>query len=156
MKYKSDLSGKVLTRYLTSEFVGHCTAVDLVNLFEKTMKKFELREEFLLQVGMDGPAVNKSFLKTISSNIQKNCKKELLNIGTCLLHPTHSAFEKFVEGFSMNVDDFVINIHSFFKFSACRMADYKFSTLETEIEALPMLRHISRRWLSFKKVVERI
>ena len=105
---------------------------------------------------MDGPAVKKAFLKQISNDIEASCQKTMLNIGTCLLHPTHTSFEKGIAELSFDSDELVINIHSFFKFSACRTSDYRASTLETNIESLNILKHVSSRWLSLKRVLERI
>ena len=42
-------------------FLGHCTAVDLVEHYEKFLKQLGIDSKFLLHFGMDGPNVNLSF-----------------------------------------------------------------------------------------------
>ncbi|CAM1302006.1 Uncharacterised protein at_DN0499 [Pycnogonum litorale] len=47
----------IQTRYYTSAFLGHATAVDLLNVFEDNIEnKFSLKN--LVQLSMDGPNVN--------------------------------------------------------------------------------------------------
>jgi len=50
------------TRYLGSQFLGHATADDLLTKFVETMKDLNCRQ--LIQISMDGPSVNWSFIES--------------------------------------------------------------------------------------------
>src|SRR3989442_5404410 len=60
IRYFDKCSGKVSTRYLGSQFLGHATADDLVRNFLETMTDLNSRQ--LIQISMDGPSVNWSFI----------------------------------------------------------------------------------------------
>lgn len=156
IKYKSYVFRRVIVRYLDSEFVGHCTANHLLSIFHSKMKSFDIEKALMLQMEMDGPNVNKSMLKSLKVDLEKNLDKTLIDIGTCLLHPVHTCFEKALSKFSLDFDEFVIDVHSFFKLSAARKQDFQLTSLTTEIETHQMMRHVSSRWLSLKKVLQRV
>ena len=59
------MSEEIKTIYCGSLFVGHCTADDLLDHFDHFMKDFGLDVEYLLNIGMDGPNVNKK-IRTIT------------------------------------------------------------------------------------------
>ncbi|KAJ8678278.1 hypothetical protein QAD02_014065 [Eretmocerus hayati] len=50
---------KVVTRYLTSTFLGHVTASDLLKAFIQEFEIHQLDLEKMVQLSMDGPNVNK-------------------------------------------------------------------------------------------------
>lgn len=155
IKYKSYMSRKIVVRYLDSEFVGHCTADHLLGIFNSKIKEFEIAKELMLQIEMDGPNVNKLFLNNLNIELLKH-DKTLIEFGTCVLHPVATCFKNALNKFTLDFDEFVIDVHSFFKFSACRKEDFKLASLITDIETFQMMRHVSSRWLSLKKVLQRI
>ena len=61
---------KAVTRYLTSEFMGHATAVDMVEVFNKATEGLNCKS--LLQLSMDGPNVNWKFHELINSQLEKD------------------------------------------------------------------------------------
>ena len=61
MFYWSKRSDSFVHSYCGSLFVGHCTAVDLVEHYEEFVKLLDIDSKFLFQFGMDGPNVNLSF-----------------------------------------------------------------------------------------------
>ena len=84
--------GKVLSQYLDSQFLGHATAIDLLQAFKKGTSK--LNPYKLLQVSTDGPNVNLKFMQELV-NDRKRCDPELpgmLQLATCTLHSIHLAF----------------------------------------------------------------
>ena len=50
---------EVITRYLTSEFLGHATAEDMLVKFEACTERLSKRN--LVQLSMNGPNVNWKF-----------------------------------------------------------------------------------------------
>ena len=60
VQYWDEEENEVRTRYLGSTFLGHSTAVDLMDKFNEVIK--DLDPEKLYQIYMDGLAVNTKFL----------------------------------------------------------------------------------------------
>ena len=60
VQYWDEEENKVRTHYLGSTFLGHSTAVDLMDKLNEVIK--HLDPEKLYQIYMDGPAVNIKFL----------------------------------------------------------------------------------------------
>ncbi|GBN94621.1 hypothetical protein AVEN_11974-1 [Araneus ventricosus] len=82
----------MLKRYLTSVFVGHSTAEDISKAFNDSTKKLDLRK--VIQISMDGPAVNWKFFHMIQEQIRDDFQTQLLNIGSCGLHILNSALKR--------------------------------------------------------------
>src|SRR5207245_11030753 len=59
-------SNRVVTRYLTSVFLGHATAKDLEEKFIEGLTGLSLQK--LVQISMDGPSVNWKFLEPFAAN----------------------------------------------------------------------------------------
>lgn len=75
----------IVTRYLTSVFLGRTRSEDLLSAFEEGTK--DLDKAKLLQVSMDGPNVNLKFLRLLNaSRADDVAKPQLLDCGTCSLH----------------------------------------------------------------------
>lgn len=58
---------KVITQYMTSAFIGHSTAEDMLKAFYKSTEKIDFSK--LLQISMDGPSVNWKFYENVQSNL---------------------------------------------------------------------------------------
>lgn len=75
----------IVTRYLTSIFLGRTRSEDLLCAFEKGTN--ELDRKKVLQVSMDGPNVNLKFLRLLNaSRTDNSIGPQLLDCGTCSLH----------------------------------------------------------------------
>ena len=55
-RFFNDRTGQVVTRYISSAFLGHSTACDLQEKFDECAEGLNMIN--LLQVSTDGPAVN--------------------------------------------------------------------------------------------------
>ena len=67
----------------------HYLLDDLVDNDNHFIYKLELKSDYLLHLGTDGPNINLSFENKLES---KSINTSFLRIGTCSLHPTHTAF----------------------------------------------------------------
>ena len=146
---------EVVNAYIGSLFVGHCTADNLVDHFTHFMKELKLDPHLFLSLGMDGPNVNLSFKKKVRNHLEFYFNTNFLNIGTCSLHPAHTAYRKGLECLSFDADGFFCDLHFFFKLSSARREDYRALQEVTNAIAQFMLRHISSRWLTIKDVAVR-
>ena len=73
---------------------------------------------------MAGPGVNIKFEKELPALFQKNEETTMLNLGTCSLHPVHTAFENGLDELGFPYESFFNDINFFFQLSAGRREDY--------------------------------
>lgn len=83
--------GQISTHYLTSAFLGHATAEDLMDHFETCTEGLNLGH--LQQVSMDGPKVNLKFHRLLMAKFETEANNILLDVGTCGLHVVHGALK---------------------------------------------------------------
>ena len=91
--YWSKQDCRVVCRYCSSLFVGHCDADTLVKHYVDFVKAPGLDSSMLLHFGMDGSNTNLSFERKMAKYLEE-MNTTFLMIGTCSLHPVHSAFSK--------------------------------------------------------------
>ena len=106
-----------LTFYYGSLFIDHCAAEDLIKHFYEFMGRYVSNVRILLNIGMDGPSVNKKFKRKLLESLAKNESENFIFIGTYSLLITNNAFG---EGMTtlrevVNLDPFVTDLHVFFK-----------------------------------------
>ena len=83
---------EVSSRYLGSAFMGHTTAECILESFKETVKEISLTS--LMQVSMNGPAVNWKFLDLLSKNLSDDMNANaLIDMGSCSLHVIHGAVQ---------------------------------------------------------------
>ena len=75
---------KVCSRYLPSLFMGHSTAENIMNNFLEASSEMKLCN--LIQVSMDGPNVNWSFVEQLSSDLHDEYGTTMLFLGSCGVH----------------------------------------------------------------------
>ena len=88
-----DSSNMVQTKYVTSAFLGHACAENLFTALKSCFPDDSYIEK-ILQLSMDGPAVNwklADLLKDEMSSMPGSYK--LLDIGSCGVHVIHGAFK---------------------------------------------------------------
>ena len=132
---------KVSTRYLTSVFLGHATAQDLLAKFKSGLGS-DLPK--IIQVSMDGPAVNWKFLDEVCSD-PSVCPEEgdMLQIGCCGLHVVHGAFQRGHKKVGWKVNETHRGMHRLFKDSPARRSDYTELTGSTQFP----LKFCATRWV---------
>lgn len=156
LQYWSRAEGKIVNRYVGSLFLGHCTSDDLVEHFNHFMDENQLDPNFLLHLGMDGPATNLAFQRKLSAHLEKNNSTSFLDLDTCSLHPVHTAFRNGITSMSCDIDSLFIDLHFFFKLSSARRKDYSsLHTLTGTMDKYAM-KHAETRWLSMKFVAVRV
>ena len=121
------------------------------------MDSLNLDTEVLLNIGMEGPNVNKKFLRDLRSELEK-VHTDLIYIGSCSLHIVSDGFGKGMKYIDaiVNFDQFAIDLHSFFKLSAARREDLSEMSNFTDVIVHCVIRHCELRWLSIEKVLVRI
>ena len=102
---RSWIDGQVTTRYLTSQFMGHATADNVVDHFRTGLEGLRLKQ--ILQISMDGPNVNWKFLEKFQGELKREFDIMLLNVGSCGLHVVHGAFKDGLKASGWEVDRFM-------------------------------------------------
>lgn len=153
LQYYSKKFERVVNQYCGSPFIGHCNAEQLKDHFFDFGKKSNWNLNY---VGKDGPNVNLKFEKDLVAELKQVHGKEILDIGTCSLHPVHTAYCKGLKSVGFDYDKFAQELHFFFKQSAARREDLEMPSLKTELEVRVMLRHVPSRWVSLKRCLVRI
>lgn len=125
IRYWNNSTNEVSSRYYSSAFLGHTTALDLLNAIRTSMKTLNLKK--VLQLSMDGPNVNIKVLNDLKEEL-KDTDDEMdpvmLDIGTCGLHTMHNAFKNGIKASKWNIIEFLRAIYNLFKDVPARRADY--------------------------------
>ena len=124
VRYWSKIYDQVVNGYGGSCFIGHCTVGNLLYMYRDYLS-LNLKESFLLYVGMDGPNVNLKFEKELEAVLKSVHDAVILRLGTCSLHPVYLAFKKRLVKLNFPFATFFIDLRFFFKFSSTRREDYK-------------------------------
>ena len=156
LQYWSPSVGEIVNAYCGSVFIGHCTHADLVKHYREFEMSLGLNSAHLLHVGMDGPNVNKKFSSVLATQIEEETGSKFLDLGTCCLHPVHTAFRKGLKELRFDFDEFFNDVHFFFKLSSARHEDYASLQDITNVAAEYAKKHTSTRWLSMKYVCIRL
>ena len=117
VQYWSESDYIFLNRYCDSLFLGHCNSDDLVDHFKQFVVDNELDPNYLLFT-MDEPNVNLVSHEKLSKHLRDNLAKSFLNLGTCSLHPMHTAFCQGITSISFDLDLFFMDIHFSFQLSS--------------------------------------
>ena len=119
LQYWSGTHNEIINAYCGSLFVGHCNSDQLVEHFNEFVENLSLDCKFLLHIGMDGPNVNLSFEQKLMLQLEELYGTSMLKLGSCSLHPVHTAFRKGILELSFNLDSFFHDIHFFFQVIQC-------------------------------------
>ena len=150
--YWSPSYDQVVNMYAGSLFVGHCPAKELVRHFYEMTVPLSLDGEHLLHIGKDGPNVNLKFEDDLCDELHEKEETTILNLGSCSLHPVHTAFKKGLQELDFGFESFFNDISFFFKLSAARREDYSEVAMVTGIAAEFAKKFGATRWLCMKKV----
>lgn len=156
VQYESSSHSDIVTRYCGSTFHGHCDAKDLKANFFEFKKKLSLNVNYLLQIMKDGPSTNLLFQKLLTKALEDEYNSSLIDTGICSLHTVHNGFLKGLKMLNFDFDGFICDLVFFFKRSSARREDYKMIELITKVETEFLLKHVSSRWLSLRKALNRI
>ncbi|XP_063226773.1 uncharacterized protein LOC134533264 [Bacillus rossius redtenbacheri] len=151
VRYWNEDDSITCTRYLTSAFLGHSTAADLLSAFKNSLPVNTLHK--IIQVSMDGPNVNLRFLKDLKQDLKEGRTDEgvILDIGTCGLHSLHCAFKGAMKETGWEIVKFLRAIYNLFHNIPTRRADY----IRITGSSLFPLKFCPVRWLDNVPVADR-
>ena len=141
---------KIVTRYLGFQFLGHASAKHLVSSFMEVSKNVNLRK--MIQVFMDGPSVNWSFLDKLKAELEREPDDPvLLHLGICGLHIVHGAFQTGARASGFDIGSLLSSLYYMFNNSPARRDDY---TMLTSSTVFP-LKFCAHRWVENVAVADR-
>ena len=141
---------KVQSRYLSSAFLGHATADDMISVFEAHVEG-KLGLSNLIQLSMDGPNVNWAAYRKLEEKLSNEYRIKLVNTGSCGLHTVHNSFKEAINSTAWKLSGVLSSLHELFKDVPARRQDYKDVTGH-ELYPLQMCSH---RWVENLSVCER-
>lgn len=141
----------VETRYLKSEFLGHCNAAELLKKLHEATEN--LNDQNILQISMDGPNVNHKLHRDYVAARKETYPEapDILDIGSCGLHVIHGAFKTGANASGWNIDQLLRSLWWLFSDSPARRADY---TSITKSDVFP-LQFCATRWIEDVPVAQR-
>ncbi|GBN08075.1 hypothetical protein AVEN_273829-1 [Araneus ventricosus] len=118
---------KATSRYLTSVFLGHTCAEDLMTGFKTALTDLDLKK--IIQISMDGPNVNFKFLNNLRKELSNSTSEPvLLHLGSCGSHTLHCAFKATFAETEWNIVVYLRALYNLLKDVPARRQDNMFHT----------------------------
>ena len=140
----------VSTRYYTSRFLGHATAVRLREEFSNAISKICAAR--VIQVSLDGPNVNLKFLREYQEARVEEGLSKVLDIGSCQLHVIHGAFQAGFKECKWDLHKVLKATHILFIDSPARREDYITQAKSTDFPS----SFCATRWVEYKSVADKL
>lgn len=129
---------------------GHATAEDLVKAIKNEMTDLNARD--LLQISMDGPAVNLKVFNIFKGELERDFGHLLIDIGSCGLHTLHNAFQSGESKSGWDLANILKSLYYLFKDAPARKEDYLSCAGAGQL--MPQ-KFVSHRWLENVPVCKR-
>ena len=149
IRFFDETRNAVHTRYLTSAFLGHATAANMVDAFLDACRCVNLNR--MLQLSMDGPNVNWSFYGKLMAEVHDDSNRKMIDIGSCGLHVVHNAFKAGFEATGWDIKSFLWALFTIFHETPARREDF---TAITSSVIFP-LKFCLHRWVENSSVAAR-
>ena len=102
------------SHYLNTEFLKTETAKDLEDKLTAILNRYGIYEK-IVQLSLDGPAVNKTLLKDFINHHKQVIRVHtIVDTGTCTIHPGHGSWQKAVKTLGVNIGKILACLHSLF------------------------------------------
>ena len=158
LRYWSPTHNKVWVTFYTSLFFGHAEGDKVASKMFDQLIMDSIPVNRLITLARDGPNVNKTIMRKMQDLIKEEHPEfgGFVNLGSCVLHIVHNAFGKGLEKYGKDIDQFCLDLHSLFKYSAARREDYTELQLSLDVEMHTFQQHTEVRWLSIGPAIRRI
>ena len=141
---------KVVTRYFTSEFLGHTGMSDLLPKIKGIIS--QLNGPTVIQIGMDGPTTNVALLRVLEAERFAEDLNGFIDIGTCSLHIVHGGLGTGITQSGWLLKDALKSANYMFRDSPAKRQDF-FQI--TKLKDLPM-PFAGHRWVEDAPVAQRL
>ena len=135
--------------------LGHETADIMAVKIVESLEESGLSLKKLITLSRDNPTVMKALDRKLREKAESIGNPRVLNFPD-YLHPTHTALREGMKELGSDLENFLVNVHGFFKLSTGRREDMlKVREIFEENDQF-FIRFVSSRWLSTGPVAERI
>ena len=150
-------SGQVVERLMKIKEMTSETADILSNVIIQSLEKHGLALKKFIAISRDNPNTNKAVVKLVKAAVSKAGGK-VLDYGSCVLHTGHNSCQKGIKELSIDVSNFAICLHGFFKHSTIRREKFSHELIELDLDEYHsnFVRHVESRWLTLKDALIRI
>ena len=146
VKYLDKTTGLVATRYLTSEFLVTCKAVDLLRHLHQGLGY--VKKDRMLSVAMDGPNVNWKMIQELKLELEDvPDNPELIEFGSCALHVLHGSLKTGHSASGWSVIEFLRSSYYLFNDFPSRKCSYTKITGSTKFPE----KFCTTRWVGNEK-----
>ena len=158
LQYWSPTQNKVWVTFYTSLFFGHAEGGKVASKMFEQLTADKIPVNKLIALVRDGPNVNKTIMRKLQECISVEYLEfgGFVDLGSCVLHTVHNAFGKGLEKYGKDIDQFCLDLHSLFKYSAARREDFKQLQLSLDVEMHTFQQHTEVCWLSIGPAIHRI
>ena len=158
VRYWSEDKGQVVVHFLKAAMFGHATGEDVANSILETLQEtgYQLPLDKLLNLGSDGPNVNKTIWNKVNEHVQTKGLPGLLPFIPCNMHVVHNSFREGLKVYGQEAEELAIDIFYFFKHSPCKREDFLEVEASLGFDEELFIRHVESRWLSLLPALERI
>jgi hypothetical protein len=151
VRYWDPVDHRVKVRYYDSTFLGHSKNTDLLRHYNDAIMRIDSSK--IVQVSMDGPAVNHLFYKKLVQHREDvKIMQLMVDIGSCGIHIIHGAFKFSFEKTSWNIKGIIKGSFVLLHDTPARRADY---ITITSSELFPLF-FCATRWVEDKAPADRL
>lgn len=158
LRYWSDSKKQVVVHFLKALMFGHAPGVEIANGILNTLKEqgFQLPLPKLLNLGSDGPNVNKTVWNKVNEEVKYLGYPGLMQFIPCNLHVIHNSFREGLKVYGETAEEFALDLFYFFKSSPCKREDFRNVQEDLGFDEESFVRHIQCRWLTLLPALQRI
>jgi hypothetical protein len=117
---------------------------------------FQIPLSKILNIGSDGPNVNKTIWNFINEHLKDVGFKGLLPFIPCNIHTAHNAFRGGISVYGSKAEEMAIDLFYYFKHFPCRREDFSKCQEEVGFTEEMFIRHIQCRCLTLIPALQRI
>ncbi|KAJ8349752.1 hypothetical protein SKAU_G00248820 [Synaphobranchus kaupii] len=130
------------------------SAESIVNSIRSSLENMGLTLDQVSAFSADNANVNYGIHNSVFTKLKKS-NNEILR-GNCHAHIVHNTVKHALDKLSVDVENIVLKIYSFFSTSAKRRECLKEFCVFCDVEFHEILRHVTTRWLSLNPAITRL
>ena len=131
-----------------------CTGENIFNLLNREFVKYNIPWGNCVSFGCDNASVMTGKHKGVAKFVAD--QNENIYISGCPCHLVHIAAQKAAQKIPIKFEDLLVDIYYYLDKSSKRNLELKNCQLMCEIKTHKILKHVSTRWLSLGKCLERL
>ena len=158
VRYWSEAKGKVVVQFLKAIMFGRAKGDNVSRAILGALQEagYQMPLSKLLNLGSDGPNVNKTIWSNINEKLKALGLSGLLPFVPCNMHVVHNSFREGLKVYGQSSKQLVIDLFYFFKSSPCKREDFLDVEYELGFDEEQFIRHVQCRWLTLIPALKRI